>query len=160
MSLEKFSNWDRGRIYQVCTVYQGCVGSFLFIFTLSLCYELLKMAHIEIKLNLCWARPGSGIYVSFRQWVVRKFAIHEHLYFACSVFKSPGFGWSFNTRVWQSVCYANIMFGFLQLPKVFDSVEQYSIEHFPNCISRLKKRRCWGMSVWDAPEPWPSMNSG
>ena len=34
----------------------------------------------------------SGVNSSFRHWVVRKFAVHGHVCFVCSVFESPWFG--------------------------------------------------------------------
>ena len=45
----------------------------------------------------------------FQHWVVRKFAVHECLGLACSVFESPTFGYKFNTRAWHHFCHRSII---------------------------------------------------
>ena len=67
------------------------VSDRLFFYAVPLIwYEYLKIAPIEVSKTEFKLGPSSG--VSIRHWVVRKSAIHEHLYFACSVFESLWFG--------------------------------------------------------------------
>ena len=51
-----------------------------------ICYVL---QHLKAEFMLKYV---SGINSSFRHWVVRKFAVHGHVCFVCSVFESPWFG--------------------------------------------------------------------
>ena len=106
VSREKLLNWDCGGKAK----YQGCVESDFFCSRcpFNLLSILIKRWHPSKYCKIAFMLDhGSGVHISLRHWVVRKFAIHEHLYFACSVFGSPSL----------TDCHANIKFRILQLQK-------------------------------------------
>ena len=108
VSREKYANWDFGGGKTIGT--KG--GQFRFFFNVPLiCHEILKMAPIEVKQN----SP-----------VVQEFAIHAHLYFACSVF----------------MCHVNI-FGILRQYSIPRALQEYK-EKTSNSISPQKTRKQFG----------------